>query len=71
MKTIKSDYFKLWDTREKMYFQTNGIDDQYLNIEDAIDHKWDYLNAGNYPDYPSTVIEIHAFKDGKFQYNCV
>ena len=51
--------FKLFDTREK-FFMTNdsGVDIEFDSYEDADEYRHEYLRAGNYPDYPTTVIQI-------------
>jgi hypothetical protein len=53
--------FRLWDTKEKSYF--NETFPTKLNARDFRDA---WLDKGNYPDEPTSVISIHEFKDGKF-----
>jgi len=59
---------RLWDTIEKSYLWDMATGNLMMfkdekMAQQAID---DYFDAGNYPDRPSSVIEIHAFVDGKF-----
>jgi hypothetical protein len=54
--------YKLWDTKEKMYFDSNPQE----SLKKAEDIKNNCLDAGVYPDDPHTVIEIHEFVDNIF-----
>lgn len=60
--------YKLWDTKEKSYLagKVTGKPLEFMSMKDADEHRDEYLDAGNYPDEPYTVIEIQEFEDGKY-----
>jgi len=66
MKTIIR--FKIWDTKEKCYLmRNNSLEDiEFSNKEMADEYRFDYLQKGNYPDEPITVLQIHEFNNDKF-----
>jgi hypothetical protein len=61
-----NDMFKLWDTVEKNYLQKNDKHLIFFSLRQAEDYRFDWLQEGNYPDRPITVISVHRFRDGKF-----
>ena len=60
--------FKIFDTKEHCYLQRRIInaDVSFSNKEMADEYRHNYLQKGNYPDSPYTVLEIHQFINGKF-----
>lgn len=60
-KQLKTYNYRLWDNIEKSYF--NGVFYRYHEAEEKKDA---FLYSGNYPDRPSTVIEIHKFIKNRF-----
>ena len=67
--------YKLWDTKEKMYLcsktgERYDVKQEIFKSEAEADtYKENFLAAGNYPDKPHTVIQIHEFKGTRFNKN--
>lgn len=56
--------YKLFDRREKTYLVDElGIEFATIDYQEAEDCRWEYLQAGNYPEMSLTVIAIHQFDD--------
>lgn len=53
--------YRIFDTREKSYFT-----ETFKSKFKAECYKFHYLDMGNYPDRPHTVLQIHKFRQEKF-----
>lgn len=54
--------YRLFDSKEKQ--PLNSVN--YPTWKSADEDKTYFLDAGNYPDEPHTVIEIHEYEDNSF-----
>jgi len=58
--------FKLWDSKMNQFLS----EQEHKSISTAVAEKERYLvQEGNYPDEPTSVIEIHEYAYGKFLKN--
>jgi hypothetical protein len=66
MKTKET--FKLFDTKERCYLfdPIRQYDYEFETSLRADQFRHEYLQRGNYPDDPCTVIQIHSFEGNKF-----
>ena len=68
-KTMKTkETFKLFDTKEHCYLfdAVCQYDFEFKSKSEADDFRHEYLQQGNYPNEPFTVIQIHSFEGTKF-----
>ena len=74
--TEQATTYRLWDNFGKLYFRdlVTSMEKnlpkvpvlEFKTSAQAEKFKDDYLDAGNYPDQPHSVIKIHKFVEGKF-----
>ncbi len=63
---INVENYRLWDNKEKMYFNINDIPTKFPTAKLAEDFKDAYLHAGNYPNNPHMVVSVYKFKGDEF-----
>lgn len=63
--------YRVYDTIAKAYVMEADGKTPYEADEKqhAMNFSESIFDNGNYPDHPSSVIQIHCYTDGKFSYN--